>query len=129
VCWENAGPLVTGVVRCDLVVRGPVVAPVWPQARGWKARPGMLRRWRSSGRLSTIRCCPWGIVRDRCYGRAKSMAGEDEPDWGVTAVVTHLNRRVRPVLDDHCLVGKRPKAARQKAFSLGRRSPLRHWSG
>jgi hypothetical protein len=55
----------------------------------------------------------WGIVRDRCYGHAKRMAGEDEPHWGVTAVVTHLNRRVRPVLGDHCLMGKRPKAARQ----------------
>jgi hypothetical protein len=29
-CWAGAGPLVTGVVRCDLVVRGPDVAPVWP---------------------------------------------------------------------------------------------------
>jgi hypothetical protein len=62
--------------------------------------------------------------------RARKEHGRrGRPDWGVTAVVTHLNRRVRPVLDDHCLVGKRPKAARQKAFGLGRRSPLRHWSG
>jgi hypothetical protein len=31
VSWQEAGPLVTGVVRCDPVVRGPDVAPMWPQ--------------------------------------------------------------------------------------------------
>jgi hypothetical protein len=29
--WEVAGPLVTVVVRCDPVARGPDVAPLWPQ--------------------------------------------------------------------------------------------------
>src|SRR5215218_2915822 len=35
------GPEVTVVVRCGPVVRGPNVAPMWPQrSRAWKARPG-----------------------------------------------------------------------------------------
>jgi hypothetical protein len=29
--WEDAEPLMTGVVRCGLVVRGPDVAPLWPR--------------------------------------------------------------------------------------------------
>jgi hypothetical protein len=28
--WADAGPRVTAVVPCDLAVRGPHVAPVWP---------------------------------------------------------------------------------------------------
>jgi hypothetical protein len=36
---------VTVVIRCDPVVRGPVVAPMWPQQpRAWKARPGLASR-------------------------------------------------------------------------------------
>ena len=31
VSWEDAEPLMTGVVRCGLVVRGPDVAPLWPR--------------------------------------------------------------------------------------------------
>jgi hypothetical protein len=31
VSWADGGPVVTGVVRCDPVVRGPDVAPMWPQ--------------------------------------------------------------------------------------------------
>jgi hypothetical protein len=38
---QEAGPLVTVVVRCNPVVRAPDVAPMWPQrSRAWKARPG-----------------------------------------------------------------------------------------
>jgi hypothetical protein len=46
--WPNvlhdlggSGPMVTVVVRCDPVIRGPDVAPMWPRSsRAWKARPG-----------------------------------------------------------------------------------------
>jgi hypothetical protein len=31
VCWKDAEPLVSGVVRSDLIVCGPSVAPMWPQ--------------------------------------------------------------------------------------------------
>ena len=36
--WVDGGPVVTVVVRCDLVVCGPNVAPVWPSRR--PSRPG-----------------------------------------------------------------------------------------
>ena len=29
--WPDGGPVQTAVVRCDPVVRGPDVAPMWPQ--------------------------------------------------------------------------------------------------
>src|SRR5215212_6623922 len=32
VSWSDDGPAVTVVVRCDPVVRGPDVAPMWPPA-------------------------------------------------------------------------------------------------
>ena len=31
VCWKDAEPSVSGVVRSDLIVCGPSVAPMWPQ--------------------------------------------------------------------------------------------------
>ena len=39
VSCKDAGPLVTAVVRCDLVIRGPDVAPVWPQHHLPEAQP------------------------------------------------------------------------------------------
>ena len=34
--------MVTGVVRCDPVVRGPDVAPMWPhRSRAWKRVPAV----------------------------------------------------------------------------------------
>ena len=38
VSWEEVGPLVTAVVRCDPVVRGPNVAPMWPPRSPWRSR-------------------------------------------------------------------------------------------
>jgi hypothetical protein len=41
VSWAVVCPVVTAVVRCDPVVRGPDVAPMWPRwSQSWKARPG-----------------------------------------------------------------------------------------
>jgi hypothetical protein len=34
VTWQEAGPLVTAVVRCNPVVRGPDVAPAVPSLEG-----------------------------------------------------------------------------------------------
>jgi hypothetical protein len=61
VAWADAGPVMTAVVRCDLVVRGPDVAPVWPGhelGRRVRALPQrrMLRQWRRSGRPAIVRC-------------------------------------------------------------------------
>jgi hypothetical protein len=49
---------------------------------------GMLRRRRRSGRFLNDRCCPWGTVRDRCYGHAEGTAGEDHASSRVAAMVT-----------------------------------------
>ena len=58
VSWEEAGPLVTGVVRCNPVDCGPDVGPVWPRrSRAWKARPGapLSRDVRLMAQLSASR--------------------------------------------------------------------------
>ena len=41
VSWAVACPMVTGVVRCDPVVRGPDVAPMWPAGPELGRRPGI----------------------------------------------------------------------------------------
>jgi hypothetical protein len=62
VSWANHQPVVTAVVRCCPVVRGPDVAPMWPRrSPAWKAvrsrRPGLiLRRWRGSDPPAIDRC-------------------------------------------------------------------------
>ena len=44
--WGDAGPVVTGVVRRDLVSRGPDVAPMWPGSRALEGpvEPDQLER-------------------------------------------------------------------------------------
>jgi hypothetical protein len=53
VSWADAGPVLTVVVRCDLVVHGPDVAPAWPlegtAGEGELAVPG------SSARIRQVR--------------------------------------------------------------------------
>jgi hypothetical protein len=34
------------------------------------------------------RCCPWGTVRDRCYGHVEGTAGEDGFSSGLAAMAT-----------------------------------------
>jgi hypothetical protein len=105
------GPLVTVVVRCAPVVRGPDVAPMWPQrSRAWKARPGtpLSRGPAPLARLSAPRDRPLLSVRDRCYGHAEGTAGEDElAQTGSNGL--RLDRRVRPVLDDDRRRGQAPE--------------------
>jgi hypothetical protein len=46
--WGHAGPLVTVVVRCSPVVRGPDVAPMWPgdgELAGTAAEDDVARAW------------------------------------------------------------------------------------
>src|SRR5215218_5699937 len=58
VSWAVACPIVTGVVRCDPVVRGPDVAPMWPRrSRAWKARPGGLLN-RNAAPMAQLRAAP-----------------------------------------------------------------------
>ena len=61
--WADEGPVVTVVVRCDPVVRGPDVAPVWPV----------------------------GYELGRCIRAvAEGVAGEDEGGSGAAAIVISL---------------------------------------
>jgi hypothetical protein len=105
--WAVACPMVTAVVRCDPVVRGPDVAPVWPSGPelGRRVRAvrsaEILRRWRRSGGVCYR---PLLTVRERQLPmlRARGGHGRRGQQWlrrggdGYT-----LNRRVRPVLGDH----------------------------
>jgi hypothetical protein len=79
--WEEAGPLVTVVVRCDPVVRGPDVAPMWPHG------PELGRRVRSRR--------PGLLLARGGHGRRVPTALQRGGDGH------KLNRRVRPVQDDH----------------------------
>jgi hypothetical protein len=93
----------TGVVRCDLVVRGSDVAP---RSRAWKARP-----FPSSGPVAAlmpqVRASldqPLLSVSDRQLPRlwARGGHGRRVPTALQRGGDGHkLNRRVRPVQDDH----------------------------
>jgi DDE superfamily endonuclease len=58
------------------------------------------------------RDCPLATARDRCLWHAGGTAGAsyDAPTWRRRL---QLDCRVRPVLGDHCLVGKSPEGSRQ----------------
>jgi hypothetical protein len=107
VSWAVACPMVTGVVRCDPVVRGPDVAPMWPSGPelGRRVRAlssaGMLHRSCSSVCLPTDRCCPWETVRDRCYGHVEGTARRGRRWLRPCGNGHQLDRRVRPALGDH----------------------------
>jgi hypothetical protein len=49
---------------------------------------------------SDDRCCPWGAVRDRCYGHVEGTIGEDEPGSGVQRW-SPPEPQDRPDLSDH----------------------------
>jgi hypothetical protein len=49
VSWPHEGPAVTAVVRCDPVVRGPDVAPMWPH-RSARVTPSLPFVWSRSYR-------------------------------------------------------------------------------
>jgi hypothetical protein len=116
--WAAACPMVTGVVRCDSVVRGPDVAPMWP------ARPEVGRRvrcrlpWPDATPLPQVRASvdrPLLTVSDRqmpVAGHAGAGRG------GLTALWRggdghKLNRRVRLVLGDYLPRWQAPVGARQ----------------
>jgi hypothetical protein len=57
--WADHQPLVTGVVRCNPVVRGPEVAPMWPSGHELGKRVPMSTQLRGyadgAGRCATDR--------------------------------------------------------------------------
>jgi hypothetical protein len=92
--WQEAGPPVTVVVRCNPVVRGPDVAPMWPPgSRAWKARPGtpLGRDDPVMAQLSDPLDRPLLSVghRQGPVLRARGgTAGEDQAGSGVAAMAT-----------------------------------------
>jgi hypothetical protein len=106
VSWQEAGPLVTVVVRCDPVVCGPDVAPMWPQrSRAWKARPStpLSRDAVPMAQFSAPADRPLLSVADRQGPmRTRGEHGRRGPGWfGRGGDGDHLNPRVRPVPGDH----------------------------
>jgi hypothetical protein len=107
VSWQEAEPLVTAVVRCDPVVRGPDVAPMWPQqSRAWKARPGtpLSRDATPTAQVKALPDRPLLSVGDRegPLLRARGGHGRRGSRWLGSGSDGHkLNRRVRPVRDNH----------------------------
>jgi hypothetical protein len=89
--WADEGPVVTVVVRCDLVVRGPDVAPVWPHGHELERRvgalgsSGMLRGWPSSAHLPTaavVRGGPLGpMLRVRGGHGRRGQLGSAWRQW------------------------------------------------
>jgi hypothetical protein len=107
VSWAVVCPIVTGVVRCDPVVRGPDVAPMWPRrSPAWKARPGspLSRDPTPMAQFSASPDRPLLSVGDRQGPRLRARGGHGRRASTALQPVgdAHkLNRRVRPVQDDH----------------------------
>jgi hypothetical protein len=60
-----------------------------------------------------VRGCPLGTGKDRCEWHAGGTADED--DVGTRSRCwLHRDRRVRPVLGDHCLVAKSLEGSRSR---------------
>jgi hypothetical protein len=76
--WAAVCPVVTGVVHCDPVVRGPDVAPVWPRrSRAWKARP-VPSSWPNPAPLPQVRASadrPLLSVSDRQMPMLRARGG------------------------------------------------------
>ena len=94
----NGGPVLTGVVRCDPVARGPVGAPAVP---AWKARP-VPSSWPDATPVAQVSPAgdrPLLSVGDRQMPVPRARGGHGRR--GSTALQrggdSHkLNRRVRP---------------------------------
>jgi hypothetical protein len=64
------------------------------------------------GRCGVVRGCPLGTGQDCCEWHVSGTAGEDD-SWHTVAPSVQLDRGVRLVLGDHCIVGKSPKGLAQ----------------
>src|SRR6266545_1099631 len=123
--WRSWTWLSSTVSAADTTVRTPGhITAVWPTAGTRAVQPdsdgghelgrrvlalrsaGMLPRSGSSARLPTDHCCPWGTVRDRCYGHAEGTARGYELGSGLAAVVTSSTGGRGPSRVTTCLVGR-----------------------
>jgi hypothetical protein len=83
-----------------------------------KARSGEIvtcecSEWCRSGPLGVVRSCPLGTGRDRCEWHAGGTADEINPSTRVRRC-SQPRPWVRPILGNHCLVGKPLPTARQR---------------
>jgi hypothetical protein len=84
--------------------------PLAPKARSDRIMTcGWRERCRSKS-FGVVRGCPLGTAQDRCEWHASGTAA-DPGIW--LRRYFYLDRRVRPVLGGHRLMGKSPKGSRQ----------------
>jgi hypothetical protein len=90
------------------------VPPLLPRAR---MGPALVER-------AQRRCrnCPLGSVQDFCEWHASGTAVEDDAEQPV-CLRFHPDRRVRPVLGDHHLVGKSLEGSRQPGWGDSNSGP------
>jgi hypothetical protein len=74
--------------------------------------PARMRNSAGRGCFVVVRGCPLRTVQDRCEWHACGTANEDDPRTPWRRWL-RLDRRVRPVVGDHRLVGKSPEDSRQ----------------
>jgi hypothetical protein len=113
--WQEAGPLVTVVVRCNPVVRGPDVAPMWPQqSRAWMAHLGTP---------SMPGATPMPQVRPSSDRSLLTVSDRRMASYGT--------RRTRPPRTKHTSAGRRriPAWAMGGAPSRGTRASLARAAG
>jgi len=105
VSWSDDRPPVIVVVRCDPVVRGPDVAPIWPQrSRAWKARPVPSSRPDPT---------PMAQVRAAC---CRPLSTERSPDADATGT-----RRPRPATTNRAPAWRRRSQAEPEGEARPRR--------
>ena len=117
--WEDAGPLVTVVVRCAPVVRGPDVA----QVRMQKPLPGLFPRTSNPTLPPGFSCGPRHPVVKPRVGRGEQRYGarparlarvllEERQRAGIEGRDVLVDRRVRAVLEHHQLRTRDPPGQR-----------------
>jgi hypothetical protein len=105
--WQEAGLLVTVVVRCNPVVRGPDVAPAVPSLEGasrHSTQPGSCAVGPAQ-RASR----PTVVVREGSMLRARGGHGRRGRVAQTGSNGLQLDRRVRPVLGDDRRRGQAPE--------------------
>jgi hypothetical protein len=102
--WTDSGWRVMAVGRAHALQSSEAKRPLLSPAR---AGNGAGR-----GCFVVVRGCPLGTAQDRCEWHACGTVGEDDPRTPWRRWL-RLDRRVRPVLGDHCSVGKSPEGSRQ----------------
>jgi hypothetical protein len=104
-------PTVTARARREPAVADAMRTQHGPGSRAWKARPGcpLSPDIRLRKQVSTASDRPLLTVRDRWVPMLRARRGHGRRGrtrFGRCSAGRHLNWRVRPVLGDHCLVGK-----------------------